>query len=158
VQLVNTPLDGVPKAGLNKVGLVLNTLFPLPVEAVTPVPPLATARVPARVTTPVVAVLGVNPVVPAEKELTIAAGAVLAQVVPLDVNKFPEVLGATANKAPVPFPINTLFKVREDEPVPPSATARSVMPVIVPPVIVAELVVIDVKVAVPAEIDTALEF
>jgi hypothetical protein len=158
VQLVRTPLDGVPKAGVTNVGLLLNTTFVVPVEDVTPVPPLATARVPARVTAPVVVVLGVNPVVPAEKELTIAAGAVLAQVVPLDVNKFPEVLGATASNALVPFPIKTLFKVREDDPVPPSATARSVIPVIVPPVIVAELVVIDVKVAVPAEIDTALEF
>jgi hypothetical protein len=80
------------------------------------------------------------------------AGAVLAQVVPLDVNKFPEVLGATANKAPVPFPINTLFKVREDEPVPPSATARSVMPVIVPPLIVAVVIVAVENIAVPAAI------
>jgi hypothetical protein len=86
------------------------------------------------------------------------AGAVLAQVVPLDVNKFPEVLGATNVGAEAPLPKITLFAVSVESPVPPSATARSVMPVIVPPVIVAELVVIDVKVAVPAEIDTALEF
>jgi len=37
---------------------------------VRPVPPFATARVPASVTTPVVAVAGVSPVVPAEKLLT----------------------------------------------------------------------------------------
>jgi hypothetical protein len=152
VQLVRTPLAGVPKAGVTKVGLVLNTLFPLPVEAVTPVPPLATARVPARVTTPVVAVLGVNPVVPAEKELTIAAGAVLAQVVPLDVNKFPEVLGATNVGAEAPLPKITLFAVSVESPVPPSATARSVMPVIVPPLIVAVVIVAVENIAVPAAI------
>jgi hypothetical protein len=84
--------------------------------------------------------------------------AVEAHAVPLEVNTLPVVLGATASNGEVPLPINTLFKVREDDPVPPSATAKSVIPVIVPPVIVAELVVIDVKVAVPAEIDTALEF
>jgi hypothetical protein len=88
----------------------------------------------------------------------IAELAAEVQVVPLEVSTLPDVLGATASNGEVPLPINTLFKVREDDPVPPSATARSVMPVIVPPVIVAELVVIDVKVAVPAEIDTALEF
>jgi hypothetical protein len=87
---------------------------------------------------------------------------VLAQVVPLDVNTLPAVLGATASNGEVPFPINTLFKVREDDPVPPSATARSVMPVIVPPlifavVIVAVVAIIEVKVADPPEIDTALE-
>ena len=41
-----------------------------------PVPPLATAKVPASVTAPVVAVLGVRPVVPAEKLLvTVVADA-----------------------------------------------------------------------------------
>ncbi len=157
--VVFVPLAAVGAAGTPvKVGPALNTLFVVPVDVVTPLPPLATARVPAKVTAPVVVVLGVNPVVPAENELTVVAGVALAQVVPLDVNRLPEAPGATASNALVPLPIKTLFKVREDDPVPPSATARSVIPVIVPPVIVAELVVIDVKVAVPAEIDTALEF
>jgi hypothetical protein len=71
---------------------------------------------------------------------------------PLEVNTLPEVLGATANNAEVPLPINTLFKVREDDPVPPSATARSVMPVIVPPLIVAVVIVAAENVAVPAAI------
>jgi hypothetical protein len=126
----------------------------VPVDVVTPVPPFATARVPARVTAPVVVEFGVNPVVPAEKELTAGDE---AHAPALEVNTLPAVLGATASNGDVPLPINTLFKVREDEPVPPSATARSVIPVMVPPVIVAELVVIDVKVAVPADIDTAFE-
>jgi hypothetical protein len=39
------------------------------VKEVRPVPPFATFRVPASVTAPVVAVFGVNPVVPAEKLL-----------------------------------------------------------------------------------------
>ena len=38
---------------------------PFAVKEVSPVPPLVVASVPARVTAPVVAVLGVNPVVPA---------------------------------------------------------------------------------------------
>ena len=37
---------------------------------VVPVPPLATANVPAKVTTPVLAVAGVKPVVPALNEVT----------------------------------------------------------------------------------------
>ena len=46
VPLVNTIAEGVPRAGVVKTGLVDNTTLPVPVEAVTPVPPLATDRVP----------------------------------------------------------------------------------------------------------------
>ena len=101
VMFVPTNADGVPSAGVTNVGLFDNTTFVVPVEEVTPVPPLATARVPARVTAPVVVVDGVNPVVPAENEETAAAAAVLAQLVPLDVSKLPEVPGDTLAK-PVP--------------------------------------------------------
>jgi len=51
VQFVSTPADGVPMFGVVNAGLVDRTLFPEPVELVTPVPPLATGRVPV---TPVV--------------------------------------------------------------------------------------------------------
>ena len=51
VQLAKLPDDGVPNAGVTKVGLLDNTLLPEPVDVVTPVPPLATGRVPV---TPVV--------------------------------------------------------------------------------------------------------
>lgn len=51
VQFVSTPADGVPMLGVVNAGLVERTLFPEPVEVVTPVPPLATGRVPV---TPVV--------------------------------------------------------------------------------------------------------
>ena len=61
VAFVNVTLVGVPKMGVTRVGLVDNTLLPEPVLVVTPVPPLVTPNVPARVTAPVVAVLGVNP-------------------------------------------------------------------------------------------------
>jgi hypothetical protein len=61
VAFVNVTLVGVPKMGVTRVGLVDNTLLPDPVLVVTPVPPLVTPNVPARVTAPVVAVLGVNP-------------------------------------------------------------------------------------------------
>ncbi len=46
VQLVSVPEVGVPNNGVTKVGLVLNTLAPDPVEVVTPVPPLETPSVP----------------------------------------------------------------------------------------------------------------
>jgi hypothetical protein len=51
VQLDNVPDVGVPRIGVTNVGLVASTTFPDPVEAVVPVPPLATGNVPV---TPVV--------------------------------------------------------------------------------------------------------
>lgn len=51
VALVNVTDAGVPSVGFDNVGLLDNTTLPVPVEAVTPVPPLATGRVPV---TPVV--------------------------------------------------------------------------------------------------------
>ena len=46
VMFVPTKAEGVPKAGETKVGLLDSTLLPVPVEVVTPVPPLATGNVP----------------------------------------------------------------------------------------------------------------
>ena len=46
VQLESVPDVGVPRIGVVSVGLVESTLLPEPVDVVTPVPPLATARVP----------------------------------------------------------------------------------------------------------------
>jgi hypothetical protein len=46
VQFVSVPEDGVPNAGVTSVGLVESTVLPEPVEEVTPVPPLATGKVP----------------------------------------------------------------------------------------------------------------
>jgi hypothetical protein len=51
VRLVATPEAGVPRAGVTNVGELDRTVFPVPVLLVTPVPPLATGRVPV---TPVV--------------------------------------------------------------------------------------------------------
>jgi hypothetical protein len=70
VAYVKIPELGVPSAGVTKVGLVLRTTLPDPVLVVTPVPPLATARVPLKVIAPVVAEAGVRPVVPVLKEET----------------------------------------------------------------------------------------
>jgi hypothetical protein len=74
VTFVITPEAGVPSAGLVIVGLlrvallmvgdVERTLLPDPVLLVTPVPPLATASVPATVTAPVDGVDGRRPVEP----------------------------------------------------------------------------------------------
>lgn len=46
VQLVSVPLVGVPSIGVVRVGLTERTTDPVPVDVVTPVPPLATGRVP----------------------------------------------------------------------------------------------------------------
>ena len=46
VQLAKLPDAGVPSAGVTSVGLSDRTTEPVPVEDVTPVPPLATGRVP----------------------------------------------------------------------------------------------------------------
>ena len=70
VQFVKVPDAGVPNIGVTSVGVVDNTLLPVPVIAVAPVPPLATAKLPARVMAPDKAPDGVNPVVPALKEVT----------------------------------------------------------------------------------------
>jgi len=45
VQLDKVPEEGVPSAGVTSVGLLDKTTLPVPVEVVTPVPPLATAKV-----------------------------------------------------------------------------------------------------------------
>jgi hypothetical protein len=42
VKLVATPLAGVPRAGVTSVGLLDNTLLPVPVDVPTPVPPFVT--------------------------------------------------------------------------------------------------------------------
>jgi len=48
---VRTIAEGVPRAGVTRVGLLLSTTLVVPVEVVTPVPPFATGKVPV---TPVV--------------------------------------------------------------------------------------------------------
>ena len=70
VPVLKLPDVGVPSSGVIRVGLVESTTAPVPVLVVTPVPPFATASVPANVTAPVVAVAGVRPVVPALNEVT----------------------------------------------------------------------------------------
>ena len=78
VALVNVTDVGVPRIGVTKVGLVDKTTLPVPVEVVTPVPPFATFNVPANVTAPLVALLGVKPVVPALKVVTLVVAALEA--------------------------------------------------------------------------------
>jgi hypothetical protein len=65
--------------GVVSVGEVLRTTDTVPVLKATPVPPLATARVPARVTAPDVAEAGVRPVVPPAKVDTLIVEALLAK-------------------------------------------------------------------------------
>ena len=54
VMFVPTKAVGVPRAGVTSVGLVLKTVLPVPVEVATPVPPLATGRIPEKLTASVV--------------------------------------------------------------------------------------------------------
>jgi hypothetical protein len=113
--------------GLVRVGAVPKTTAPLPVDEVTPVPPLATGRVPdtlvakaqyvvdvepvpplamlrvpAKVIAPVVVVLGVKPVVPALNEDTV------------DVADHVGTPPATVRTVPV-APIPSLDRVVPDE-------------------------------------------
>ena len=71
-----------------RVDELLRTLFPEPVEVVTPVPPFSTLSVPDSVTAPEVAVLGVRPVVPAEN-VVVAVAAAQAGVPELFVKIYP---------------------------------------------------------------------
>ena len=54
------------------------------------------------------------------------AGAMLCQVVPLEVKTFPELDGATKEGLLVPFPRMTLLAVKFAKPVPPEVTASVV--------------------------------
>jgi len=123
VALVRVTEVGIPKIGVTSVGEVERTLFPLPVLVVTPVPPLATASVPASVTAPVVAVLGVSPVVPAEKEETavgLEAAIVIEPAALVIVTLEPAV--SVVRVKPVPLPIsNAPFAGVVVRPVPPLA-------------------------------------
>jgi hypothetical protein len=94
VALVRTPEVGVPKAGVIRVGELLRTLLPLPVEVVTPVPPFSTASVPDNVIVPVV-VIGlpetVSPVVPPEKVTEVTVPPVPESVPSLKLSPLPTV-------------------------------------------------------------------
>jgi hypothetical protein len=92
VMFVPTNAEGVPNAGVTRVGLFDSTTFVVPVDVVTPVPPFVTASVPATVTAPVVAVAGVSPVVPNEIELTLVPTAKEFQVPLYPSNKLVVVL------------------------------------------------------------------
>jgi hypothetical protein len=122
VMFVATPEAGVPNAGVTNVGEFDNTTEPVPVELVTPVPPLATARV---------------PVISAVERVTASHEA----LVPSDWRYLlaAEVwLGNRLFNAPAAV----------EAPVPPSATAKSVIPVIEPPVIAAAELSVFVAIAV----------
>ncbi len=104
VQFDSVPLEGVPRIGVTKVGLVLSTVLPEPVDVVTPVPPLATANVPANVTAPVVAVFGVNPVDPAENDVTPPPPVALS--VPAENVKFVPIVTLLKPPDPLPYSID----------------------------------------------------
>ena len=64
VALVSVPDVGVPKIGVTSVGLVDRTTLPVPVEVVTPVPPLATGNVPVTLVAKLTKVVELVPVPP----------------------------------------------------------------------------------------------
>ena len=83
VALVSVTLVGVPKTGVTSVGLVDRTTLPVPVLVVTPVPPLVTASVPARVIVPELVIgppLVVRPVVPPATLIEVTVPALAAGV------------------------------------------------------------------------------
>ena len=95
VPVLKSPEVGVPRAGVTNVGDVDKTTEPVPVDVVTPVPPLATAKVPESVKVPL-DVIGppVNdiPVVPPEAstKVTVPEAALVQEVsVPLVVKTLP---------------------------------------------------------------------
>ena len=118
--------------GVVNVGLVDKTLLPLPVDVVTPVPPFATASVPASVIVPDV-VIGppdvVNPVVPPDTATDVTVPvppAVAAMLIPpaefVIVMLDPAVNVVRVNPVPLPMSIAPLAGAVV-RPVPPLATA-----------------------------------
>jgi hypothetical protein len=105
VQLVKVPDVGVPNNGVTRVGDVLSTLLPEPVDVVTPVPPLVTPRVP---------VIPVDKGSPVQLVKTPDAGVPNAGVVNVGL----EMVGLVARTTdPVPVAVVT--------PVPPDVTGRA---------------------------------
>ena len=114
--LVSVANDGTPMLGVVSTGEVERTLLPEPVDAVTPVPPLATARVPARVMVPE-PVTGppevVSPVVPPETSILVTVPPVLVEeivIVPVPlvmVTPVPAVSVALVRVLPVVLPISS---------------------------------------------------
>jgi hypothetical protein len=111
VMFVPTSAEGVPNAGVTNVGLFDRTTEPVPVELVTPVPPFATGRVP----------------VMSEVERLTASHVAFVPSVWRYLFALLVWLGKRLFRAAVAV----------EAPVPPSATAKSVMPVIEPPVMLA---------------------
>jgi hypothetical protein len=122
VMFVPTSAEGVPNAGVTNVGEFDNTTLPVPVELVTPVPPLATGRV---------------PVMSAVERLTESQVAFVPSVWRY-LFALPDWLGKRLFRPPAAV----------EAPVPPSATAKSVIPVIEPPVIAAAELSVFVAIAV----------
>jgi hypothetical protein len=122
VKLVATPEAGVPNAGVTNVGEFDNTTLPVPVELVTPVPPLATGRV---------------PVMSAVERVTASQVAFVPSVWRYLLALLVW-LGKRLFRAPAAV----------EAPVPPSAMAKSVIPVIEPPVIAAAELSVFVEIAV----------
>ena len=126
VELIVPAVVFPDSVGVVKVGDVERTLLPLPVEEVTPVPPLATAKVPARLIAPEVAEAGVSPVVPPAKVVTPVVevsrvaddGIVVELIVPAVV--LPDSVGVVrvgeVERTLLPLPVEVVT------PVPPAST------------------------------------
>jgi hypothetical protein len=105
VALVKVTLVGVPRIGVIRVGLVERTTEPDPVAVVTPVPPLVTPSVPARVIAPLVAVEGVKPAkVDLNDDTEPEGGAVQDAVIPFELKTVPDAPIPNRLEAFVPVP------------------------------------------------------
>ena len=133
VALVSTIADGVPNAGVTRVGELARTTAPVPVEVVPPVPPLATARVPANVIVPE-PVTGppdvVRPVVPPETSIEITPSVACVSIISL----VPATDGNTVSSVPATFSAEVdcstkPASVKEADLVPIRGTRPEVVPV-----------------------------
>jgi hypothetical protein len=123
---VRVAAEGVPRLGVVSVGLVLKTTEPVPVDEVTPVPPLATGSVPV---TPEARFISssVPPRVKLPELVTVPVKVrPLTVPVPLTLVTVPEPPAETYSKAvPAPFTASTWFALpKAVKPVPPLATGR----------------------------------
>jgi hypothetical protein len=124
-QLESVPLVGVPRTGVTSVGLEDRTTLPVPVEVVTPVPPLATGRaVPESVTASVPElVIGVpetdrNAGTVMATEVTVPEPVVIHEVfVPSVLSTLPALVACAGRNA-----LSAVFAVVA--PVPPEAIGR----------------------------------
>ena len=145
VTFVSVPEVGVPRIGVTKVGLVDSTLLPVPVEVVTPVPPLSTGTTPAELmvdmmakSAPFQATRAAVPGCTATPTTAVPAPLMYVGKIPVELFITTYVLlcaGAVIVRAPVRTPVRRITACRAwfvARVVADSVTSASVLRVVVP--------------------------